>query len=290
MTPSPWLRTRLGALYKSDAVEWLASLPEGSTRLIVADPPYDIGKASWDSFDSRSSYLDWTEVWIGHAHRVLASDGTLYVCGFPEPLTEITARVSKRFHSHRSLVWFYRNKANMGNDWGRSHEGLVHLRKGPSMVFNIDEVRIPYNRHTLRYPERSQATSSQYGGETGTSIRWRPNPKGARPKDVLEIPTLCNGSPEKTPHPTQKPEELIRRLVLASSNPGDLVIDPFGGSGTTYAVCEQIGRRWLGCERDAEYCRMISGRLKNPNRHRAWQAGETAEQRARRRGKLRGSA
>ncbi|HHN93933.1 MAG TPA: site-specific DNA-methyltransferase, partial [Anaerolineae bacterium] len=67
-------------------------------------------------------------------------------------------------------------------------------------------------------------------------------------------PTTCNGMHEKTPHPTQKPEELLRKIVLASSNVGDLVVDPFLGSGTTAVVAEQLGRRWLGCDISAEYC------------------------------------
>jgi len=289
-TLPPCFQTRLGALYHGDAVEWLAALDARSARLIVADPPYDLGKEAWDTFASRDAYLDWNESWIREAHRALTPDGTLYVCGFPEPLAEIAARVGRVFESRRHLVWFYRNKANMVNDWGRSHEGLLHLRKGRTMVFNTDDVRIPYNRHTLRYPERTQASSSQYGGASRSTDRWSPHPKGARPRDVFEIPTLCNGSPEKTLHPTQKPEELIRPLILASSNPGDLVVDPFGGSGTTYAVCEREGRRWLGCEREESYCAVIAGRLADPHGHSARQAQEPPPRRARRRANLRGSA
>lgn len=91
-------------------------------------------------------------------------------------------------------MWFYRNKANLGNDWGRSHESILHFRKSKDYIFNIDEVRIPYNKHTLKYPKRPQAESSQYSNGGKKEYIWEPNPLGAKPKDVLEIPTISNGS------------------------------------------------------------------------------------------------
>jgi len=289
MSDAPYFTTSLGSLHKDDAVVWLGSLPADSVRLIIADPPYDLGKAAWDTFPSRDAYLDWSEAWIEQAHRALLPDGTLYVYGFPEPLAAIAARVAARFTSHRILVWYYRNKASMHDDWGRSHESILHLRKGRTMVFNTDDVRIPYNQHTNRYPERPQAETSQYGGkQKAERPLWTPHPDGARPRDVLEVPTLCNGSREKTHHPTQKPEELIRKLVLASSNPGELVVDPFAGSGTTLAVCEETGRKWLGCEQDASYCALIADRLKQPDNFRAAQAAESSTDRSHRRSRLRG--
>ena len=90
---------------------------------------------------------------------------------------------------------------------------------------------------------------------------WQPHPRGAKPRDVLEIPTTCNGMHEKTPHPTQKPEELLRKLVLASSNVGDVIVDPFLGSGTTAVVAEQLQRRWKGCDISLEYCQWAVRRI-----------------------------
>ena len=89
------------------------------------------------------------------------------------------------------------------------------------------------------------------------------HPNGAKPRDVLEIPTTCNGMEEKTPHPTQKPEELIRRLMLASSNENDIILDPFSGSGTSLVVAEQLGRKWLGCEISGEYNQLAVARMEN---------------------------
>lgn len=126
----------------------------------------------------------------------------------------------------------------------------------------MDNVRIPYGNHTLKYPEHPQAETSQYGKSNGDKDRlWRPHPQGAKPRDVIEIPTTCNGMHEKTPHPTQKPEELLRKFVLASSNEGDLVVDPFLGSGTTAVVAEQLHRKWKGCDLSLEYCQWAAQRI-----------------------------
>jgi site-specific DNA-methyltransferase (adenine-specific) len=114
----------------------------------------------------------------------------------------------------------------------------------------------------LKYPGHPAADTSQYcKGSKGKGDLWFPHPKGAKPKDVIEIPTTCNGMHEKTSHPTQKPEELVRKLVLASSNIGDLVIDPFLGSGTTGVVAEQLGRTWKGCDTSLEYCQWAAQRI-----------------------------
>lgn len=169
----------------------------------------------------------------------------------------------KYFKGCKWLIWYYKNKANLGKDWGRSHESILHLRKGKKFTFNTDDVRIPYRTHTLKYPLHPQAVTSQYGNNGKRSEVWIPHPKGAKPRDVLEIPTICNGMEEKTPHPTQKPEKLIRRLMLASSNENDIILDPFSGSGTTLAVAEQLNRKWLGSEICTEYNQWAIRRIEN---------------------------
>jgi site-specific DNA-methyltransferase (adenine-specific) len=250
-----------GKIWTGDAVRWLKSLRSGTADLVFADPPYNIKKAEWDTFESQQEYIDWSLTWIAEAARVLKSTGTLYICGFSEILADLKHPATKFFAGCRWLVWHYMNKANLGNDWGRSHESILVLRKSRQFTFNIDQVRIPYGNHTLKYPVHPQAETSQYGkGKTGHEP-WEPNPLGAKPKDVMEIPTTCNGMHEKTPHPTQKPEELVRRIVLASSNRGDLVLDPFLGSGTTAVVAEQLKRQWQGCETSREYCDYAARRL-----------------------------
>lgn len=251
----------LGSLWRADVFELLGDIEDSSVDLVVTDPPYSIGKDTWDVFPSQEEYVDWCDRWLAEVSRILSPSGSAYVCGFSEILAEIKARSSSKFSACRWLVWFYKNKANLGSDWGRSHESILHLRKAGKTKLNVDDVRVPYNTHTKRYPARVQAVTSQYGGKGKRRDKWQPHPLGAKPRDVLEIPVLCNGTAERTEHPTQKPEELVRRMIAASSNAGDLVVDPFGGSGTTAAIAERLGRRWIVGDQDARYIGLTRRRL-----------------------------
>ncbi len=133
-----------------------------------------------------------------------------------------------------------------------------------------------------------QAQTSQYGNGGKRQDVWTPHPKGAKPKDVIEIPTTCNGMDESTPHPTQKPEELIRKFLLASSNQEDVVLDPFSGSGTTLVVGEQLGRKCLGCDIRAEYNNIWAmNRLDNVRRMSVEEWIECDRKTVRRREKIR---
>ena len=268
-----------------DVLEFLNSLDEGSTQLVFADPPYNIKKAEWDSFESQQKYIEWCMEWIKACHRVLNDSGSLFVCGFSEILADIKYSANKIFKGCKWLVWYYRNKGNLGNDWGRSHESILHFRKSKKFKFHIDEVRIPYNAHTIKYPVRPQAKSSQYNNKK--NYIWSPHPKGAKPKDVFEIPTIANGSWEKTRHITQKPIELLKKIILSSTDPGDLIIDPFGGSGTTYIVAEAFGRSWKGCEINKGYCKIIKDRFSLQNIKRI-REGKDEIQSLERRVKIRG--
>jgi site-specific DNA-methyltransferase (adenine-specific) len=253
-------RGEAGELWRADALELLAAQADGSVDLVIADPPYAIAKAEWDEFESLEVYVGWCDQWLAEVARVLAPHGSAYVCGFSEILAEIKARSARRFGGCRWLVWYYRNKANLGRDWGRSHESILHLRRSRDARIDVDAVRIPYNGHTTRYPARIQAVNSQYGGGKRRD-RWEPNPLGAKPRDVIELPVLCNGMAEKTEHATQKPEALIEKLVLASSRPGDLVIDPFVGSGTTAIVAARHRRRFIVGDLDARYVGVARKRI-----------------------------
>jgi site-specific DNA-methyltransferase (adenine-specific) len=241
-----------GTLFEGDSIVWLKLLKDSSVDLVFADPPYNLNKEEWDNFESQEAYISWSLEWIKEVSRILTPNGSMYVCGFSEILADIKHPASKFFKSCRWLVWHYKNKANLGKDWGRSHESIIHFRKSKKAELEIDSIRIPYGNHTLKYPSHPQAETSNYGKGKKYDA-WFPNPLGAKPKDVIDIPTTCNGMNEKTPHPTQKPEELVRKIVLASSKIGDVVLDPFSGSGTTVVVAEQLQRRWLGCEQNTEY-------------------------------------
>lgn len=286
--PRPMRRaaaTTSGTLWYGLAEDLLASLSDASVDLVIADPPYNLAKEDWDDLGTLDAYVTWCDTWLVEVERVLTPEGSAYVCGFSEILADVKARSARRFRGGcRWLVWYYRNKANLGNDWGRSHESILHLRKSQNVRIDVDAVRVPYNRHTERYPERVQAITSQYGRGVRRD-RWQPHPLGAKPRDVLEIPVLCNGTAEKTHHPTQKPSDLIRRLILASTRPGQLIIDPFAGSGTTALVAEETERRWQAIDSDPRYVGLARERLESLlNRQDAERAKEDSSRHSARRG------
>lgn len=288
MSADPWREvyaSALGRVLHGDGIAWLEQAEPGSIDLIVTDPPYNLGKNAWDRLGSLEEFVAWSQGWLRLAHRALKGTGTLYLMGFPEVVAHILSAEAGRWQSARWLTWYYRNKANMRDDWGRSHEAILCLRKGKEFTFNTDPVRVPYNSHTTRYPERTQAKTSKFGGER--KERWEPHPLGARPRDVLEIPVLSNGTKEKTAHPTQKPLQLIRKLILASSDPGELVVDPFGGSGTSALAAEVQKRRWLTIEQSPEYVELIRERLLDPAAHAGAQTRESEASSTARRAKLR---
>ena len=234
---------------------------------MFADPPYNIGKAEWDHFDP-DEYLDWCIGWIRSAAGLLRDGGSLFVMGFPETLADVKYRVVREvpeLTGCRWLTWHYRNKPSLGTrDWVRSQEAILHLRKGKDYTFNIDSIREPYNSHTLNYPGHEHGRTSQYGNgrdEAGNVYVWQPANGGAKPRDVIIIPAMCNQTEERVVHPTQKPEELLRKLILATTSEGQTVLDPFGGSGTTFVACEQTKRLWIGGELDTKYCKVIEERL-----------------------------
>ena len=260
--PEPYYAEEDGVLFCGDSLELLKRIKNASVDLIFADPPYSLKKAEWDTFKSQADYIRFSMKWIKEASRVLKDTGSLYVCGFSVILADIHHPAMRYFYNCRWLIWHYKNKANLGSDWGRRHESILCLRKSQKYVMNIDSIRIPYNAHTLKYPAHPQAETSQYGNGKKRG-EWMPNPLGAKPKDVIEIPTTCNGMGEKTPHPTQKPEELLRKVILASSSKGDVILDPFVGSGTTAVCAKQLGRRWIGIDQEETYLQWAVDRLKN---------------------------
>lgn len=181
-----------GQLWQGDSINWLKSLQEESIDLIFADPPYNIKKADWDNFENQEKYIQWSLLWIEQAAKVLKPTGTIYICGFSEILADLKLPASRYFNSCRWIIWHYKNKANLGNDWGRSHESILVFRKTKKFTFNPDSIRIPYNEHTLKYPSHPQAETSQYGKGKNSSTIWIPNSFGAKPEYNFIIYELSN--------------------------------------------------------------------------------------------------
>lgn len=240
-------------------------MPDRSVDVIFADPPYNIGKAEWDRISSIGEYVEWCLTWLVECERVLKTSGSCFVCGYSEILAHLLVSSAEFFPNHRWLVWHYRNKPSLGkNDWVRSHESILHLRLTDTFRFNADLIREPYNKHTKQYPERPQGKRSQYQKKgSDTTHWWSPDNRGAKPRDVIDIPALNNSMKEKTSHPTQKPEALLRKLLMGTAPSDGTVVDFFLGSGTTAVVAEQLNLSWVGCEQNEEYVQLALDRVQS---------------------------
>ena len=161
----------------------------------------------------------------------------------------------------RMNIWHYENGFSRSKKEPATHYEpfLWFSNDKKKWTYNIDDVRVPYkSTERLKSPIKYKASD-------GTIKVWEPNPKGAMRGDVWDFPTLSGKrfEKERTAHPTQKPEELVRKIILASSNENDLVLDPFVGSGTTAVCAKQLNRRWIGIEQNKEYLDWAKKRIEN---------------------------
>jgi len=227
-----------------DAINELSKLGMDSIDLMIADPPYNLGKDYGNNHDIQGfdDYLTFSRNWLTQAHRVLKPTGTLYVFmgfRFISYLYDILDR-ELRMYFNSWIVWHYTQGMGKVRGFSPRHDDILMFTKSKRFTFNLDDVRIPQKYY-----------------------RERNNMRGANPGDVWEFSHVhyCNGNRQN--HPTQKPEGLVKRMVLASSNENDLVLDPFVGSGTTLRVCQQLNRRAVGIEINPEYVNMTKRRLES---------------------------
>lgn len=228
-----------------DAIALLKNVREKSVHLVIADPPYNLGKDYGNASDKRGyhEYLEFTRAWLAEVKRVLHPQGTVYVfmgVRFIASLYEILEReMGLLFNSW--IVWHYTQGLGKTKGFSPRHDDVLMFTKSARYVFNLDSIRVPQKYY-----------------------RERNNMRGANPGDVWQFSHVHYSNPNRQPHPTQKPEGLIERMVLASSNPGDVVLDPFAGSGTTLRVCQQLDRRAVGFELNPAYVELTRRRLAAP--------------------------
>jgi len=249
------------SIISGDCVDAMNSLPEGSVDLIFADPPYNLQLKGdlhrpdnsqvdavddhWDQFDSFAVYDKFTREWLKAAHRLLKPDGAIWVIGSYHNIFRVgTALQDAGFWILNDVVW--RKSNPMPNFRGKrltnAHETMIWASKSEK------------SKYTFNY-EALKALNE------GTQMRsdW-----------VLPICTgherLKNDQGEKA-HPTQKPESLLHRVLVGSTNPGDVVLDPFFGTGTTGAVAKMLGRDWIGIEREEAYRKVAQRRIDNARQY-----------------------
>lgn len=230
-----------------DCLETLRDLPDESIQLIVCDPPYNIQMADWDS---RGDYLEWASKWLREAERVLAKSGNLAIFGGLQYQAEAGSgdlitliqhmRGASKMLLANLIVWNYPNGMSAQRFFANRHEEVAWFGKTKKYFFDLDAVREPYD----------EATKKAYMKDK----RLRPESveKGRNPTNVWRIGRLNGNSKERVGHPTQKPREVVSRLVKALSYPGSTVLDFFAGSGVTTRVCAELGRHSVSCDRDPE--------------------------------------
>ena len=240
----------------ADMFDVCAYIPDGSVDLMIVDPPYNLTKDyNGANFLKKKpeEYEEYTRRWLEATKHVLKEGGSVYVCCDWES-SLIIGRLLGEYYTVRNRITWQREKGRGAkSNWKNSMEDIWFATKGDSYTFNIDDVKL---RRRVIAPYR----------EGGEPKDWQETEKGkfrdTHPSNFWDDITVPFWSmAENTAHPAQKPEKLIAKLILASSNEGELVFDPFAGSGTTCVAARKLGRRFIGIEKDERYCVWAQQRL-----------------------------
>ncbi len=254
-------------IHQGDCVKLLNKLEEGSVDLVFADPPFNIGY-DYDVYDDSQStddYLSWCGKWISGVHRALKTDGTFWLAIGDEYAAELKIESQKAgFHCRSWVIWYYTFGVNCANGFSRSHTHLFHFVKDPknfTFVRPNPNVRVKSARQ-LVYADLRANPSGRLPDNTWIT-RPQDAPDAFRPNhDTWFFSRVAGTFKEREGfHGCQMPEQLLARIIRTCSNPYDLVLDPFGGSGTTLCVAKKLRRNWMGFELSDEYVKHIGKRL-----------------------------
>jgi site-specific DNA-methyltransferase (adenine-specific) len=247
-----------------DCLKVLAELPPASVDLAFADPPFNIGY-DYDVYNDRqgrADYLDWTVRWLEAVRRLLKPEASFYVAIGDEYAAEMKVRLDGLGLTLRNwIVWHYTFGVNCSRKFNRSHAHIFYYVVDPQRhTFNANSVRVPSARQTT-YADRRANPAGKLPDDTWV-LRPQEEPRCfAEDSDTWYVARVCGTFRERTGHPCQMPEAVLERIIKVSSNPGELVLDPFAGSGTTLAVAKRLGRRYLGIELSADYAERVRQRL-----------------------------
>lgn len=252
--------TANAVLFHGDRLELLAALPPASQKLIVTSPPYNIGKTyERHTKLTLDDYLDdqrrTIEACVTALHEEgsicwqvgnhISADGEVY------PLDTLLYPIFKRLglRLRNRIIWHFEHGLHCSRRFSGRYETIIWFTKGDRYTFNLDAVRVPQ-----KYPGKKYYKGPKAG-------QYSANPLGKNPGDLWIIPNVKHNHPEKTGHPCQFPVELIERLVLALTDPGDWVLDPYMGVGTTPVAAVRQGRKGAGSEIVAEYVATARNRV-----------------------------
>ena len=258
----------MGKLYLGDNLPLMCEMEAGSITLVYADPPFGANRARQggdggyeDTWVDTEAYLGWLWPRLEQIHRLLSPEGTLYLHLDRRSVHHVRLLLDDLFGARNfqnEIIWHYTGGGRGTRYFPHKHDNILVYHKGPGYKFNTDAVREPY-APTSRY--------ARSGIRARSGKLYTPHPGGKVMDDVWHIPILNPLSPERTGYPTQKPEALLRRIILASSDPGDRVLDPFAGSGTAAAVAEKLGREWVAIDASPVAVELIRARVEALGTH-----------------------
>lgn len=277
-------------LIHQDLFSCVDFLPDQFIDLLIVDPPYNMTKTFGNYRFSKTSsgvYEEWLDSWVTKIRRCLKTTASIYICCDWQSSKSVQTVLERHFMVRNRITWEREKGRGAASNWKNSSEDIWFCTVSDDYFFDVEAVKLkrkviaPY-RHTSGEPKDWQETTNGNYRLTHPSNLWTD----------ISIPFWS--MPENTDHPTQKPEKLIAKLILASSKPHDFVFDPFFGSGTTCVVAKKLNRKFSGVEQDPEYCQMAVKRLQYAESNNAiqgyydgyfWERNSLAQQKSAKIGK-----
>ena len=248
-------------ILNEDCFSFLRRVPDDSIQLIVCDPPYNISIAKWDEYDN---YIDWCDAWLKEAERVLAPTGNMVIFGGLQYQDEAGSgdllsiihhmRTTSKMRLVNFIIWNYPNGMSAHRFFANRHEEIIWFGKSKKYYFDLDSVREPYDEKTKQAYLKDKRLRSE-------SVK-----KGRNPTNVWKINRLNGNSKERVGHPTQKPVELIRKIIKSMSAPDSIVLDFFSGSAVTSRVAIEESRHSISVDVNKNIFKYFEGHLEQIKR------------------------
>ena len=251
------LKSLLNKIINQDIFEVIEFLPSNFVDLLFIDPPYNLSKKfnniSFREMD-QFEYIKWLDSWLSKIVRLLKNNASIYICGDWKSSSAIFVTGSKYFQVQNRITWEREKGRGAKSNWKNCSEDIWFFTNSSNYTFNVDKVKL---RRKVLAP---------YKDENRNPKDWKKNKDGnfrdTFPSNIWhDISVPFWSMPENTDHPTQKPEKLLAKIILASTKKGEVVFDPFAGSGTTAVVAKKLGRKYVGVEIDKYYCCLAEKRL-----------------------------
>lgn len=240
-------------IFCEDALIGLSKIPDASIDLLIADPPYGLGKDYGNESDKLAAkeYLEWMQAWIRVVLPKLKANASVYIFLTWRYSPEVFVMLKEHLTQKNEIIWDRRVPSMGGSvrNYSSVHDTVGFFVNSKDYYFDLDAIRIPYDEATKKARSRKKFEGA----------KWLE--MGFNPKDIWSVSRLHREHAEREDHPTQKPLEIIERMIKASCPEGGVVLDPFMGSGTTAVAAQKLGRHFVGFELNAEYCELIQRRL-----------------------------